>query len=492
MREGYGKRLQEKGLKRRKETHGGQEIKQVRNVQSGQTIKSGQNKPKVKNAKNAQPLKEERNKPVMRNAQRGQPLKKGPQREKGQRVAGGANKKDQGGKMKKGCPDAAAGACPHRMECGGCDYQGMPYEAQLKRKQDDIEKLLRPYAKVRSIVGMEDPYHYRCKVQAAFDYVKGSVVAGEYRKNSREVVDLASCQIENEEATAIIQTVKRLLASFRIRTYDEDSGYGLLRHVLVRVGDRSGEIMVVLVLRSPVLPSRNNFVKALRREHPGISTVVINVNDKRTSMVLGERNIVIYGRGYIEDELCGLTFRISPGSFYQVNPRQTERLYQKAVEYAGLSGRERVIDAYCGTGTIGLVASRSAGSVIGVELNRDAVRDAVANAKRNGIKNVRFYNDDAGQFMTAMAEDGEKADVVILDPPRSGCSEAFLNAVVKLAPQKIVYVSCGPETLARDLGYLVKRGYRGEECTPFDCFPFTKHVECVVLMSRVGMVELTE
>lgn len=377
-----------------------------------------------------------------------------------------------------------AGGCPHGKVCGGCDYQGMSYEEQLCRKQRYMDGLLSQYGKVGPIVGMEDPYHYRCKVQAAFDYVKGTVVAGAYRKNSHEVVDLEHCLIENEEATAIIQSVKRLLGSFRIRTYDEDSGRGLLRHVLVRVGCHSGEIMVVLVLSSPILPSKNNFVQALRREHPKISTVVINVNDRHTSMVLGEQNIVIYGRGYIEDELCGLTFRISPNSFYQVNPRQTELLYEKAIEYAGLSGRERVIDAYCGTGTIGLVASRKAHFVMGVELNRDAVRDAVANAKRNGIKNVHFYHADAGQFMVEMTQRGEQADVVILDPPRTGSSEAFLNSVVKFGPQRLVYVSCGPESLARDLNYLTKRGYRMKACTPYDCFPFTKHVECVVLMTR--------
>ena len=242
--------------------------------------------------------------------------------------------------------------------------------------------------------------------------------------------------------------------------------------------------MVVLVLASPILPSKNNFVKALRKKHPNITTVVLNVNDKKTSMVLGDRNITLYGKGFIEDKLCGCTFRISPGSFYQVNPVQTELLYEKAIHEAHFTGKERVIDAYCGTGTIGIIAAKNAGEVIGVELNRDAIRDAVTNAKRNDIRNIRFYNDDAGKFMVEMAQKGEKADVVIMDPPRTGSDEAFLSSVVKLSPERVVYVSCGPETLARDLKYLTKHGYAVKRATPYDCFPFTEHIETVVLLCR--------
>ena len=379
----------------------------------------------------------------------------------------------------------ADGSCPYAKKCGGCDYQGISYEEQLKKKQSYIRKLMEPYGKVQSIVKMDDPYHYRHKVQAAFDCTRrGQIVAGVYQKNSHDVVDIESCQIENEEADAIIRDVKNMLRSFRIKTYDEDTGYGLLRHVLVRKGYHSGQIMVVLVLADAILPSKNNFVKALRKNHPDISTVVINVNDKRTSMVLGERNITVYGKGYIEDSLCGCTFRISPNSFYQVNPKQTEILYEKAIACAGLTGKETVIDAYCGTGTIGLIASKSAKQVIGVELNKDAIRDAITNAKRNDIHNVRFFHQDAGEFMVEMAEKGQQADVVIMDPPRTGSDEAFLSSVIKLAPKRVVYVSCGPESLARDLKYLTRHGYRMKECTPVDMFPFTRHVETVVLLSQ--------
>jgi 23S rRNA (uracil1939-C5)-methyltransferase len=382
--------------------------------------------------------------------------------------------------------DNIQGACPYAKKCGGCEYQGVPYEEQLAKKQQYVRKLMEPYGKVAPIVGMEQPFFYRHKVHAVFGCTKrGQIVAGCYRKNSHEIVDIERCLIEDEESDAIIRDIKGLLRSFRIKAYDEDTGYGLLRHVLVRKGYHSGQIMVILVLASPILPSKNNFVKALRKNHPGISTVVINVNDRRTSMVLGNRNITVYGKGYIEDQLCGCTFRISPNSFYQVNPKQTELLYEKAIEFAALTGKEKVIDAYCGTGTIGLIASKNAGEVNGVELNKEAIRDAISNAKRNGIRNVRFYNEDAGAFMLQMADRGEKADVVIMDPPRGGSDETFLSSVVKLAPRRIVYISCGPDTLARDLKYLSKHGYRMKECTPFDCFPMTGHIEVATCLHRV-------
>ena len=375
--------------------------------------------------------------------------------------------------------------CPYAKKCGGCDYQGIEYSKQLEMKTEAVKKLLKPYVQVAPIVGMEEPYHYRHKVHAVFDCVgRGQVVAGVYKKNSHDVVDIESCQIEDQEADAIIREIKGLLKSFRIKTYDEDTGYGLLRHVLVRKGYHTGEIMVVLVLASPILPSKNNFVKALRKNYPDISTVVINVNDKKTSMVLGERNIVVYGKGFIEDKLCGCTFRISPNSFYQVNPAQTEKLYEKAISCAKLTGKEKVIDAYCGTGTIGLIASKGAKEVYGVELNKDAIKDAITNAKRNEVKNIRFINDDAGKYMVSLAEKKESIDVVIMDPPRSGSDEAFLSSVVKLSPKRVVYVSCNPETLARDLKYLTKKGYRVTEATPYDMFPHTSHTEMVVALEK--------
>ena len=375
--------------------------------------------------------------------------------------------------------------CPYAKKCGGCQYQGMDYAAQLKKKQKEMNKLLKDFGKPEQIIGMKDPLHYRNKVHAVFGRTRrGEIISGTYETGTHKIVNIDECMIEDEISQSIIRTIRSLIRSFKIKTYDEDTGYGLLRHVLVRRGFTTGQVMVVLVLSSPILPSKNNFVKALRKEHPEITTVVLNVNDKKTSMVLGERDIVLYGKGYIEDTLCGCTFRISPQSFYQINPVQTERLYQTAIDYAELTGKERVIDAYCGIGTIGMVASKKAREVIGVELNRNAVKDARINAKLNQIKNITFYEGDAGKFMVSMAEEGEKADVVFMDPPRSGSDEAFLSSVIKLAPKRIVYVSCGPDTLARDLKYLTGHGYKVKKMQPVDMFGFTEHCEMVVSVEK--------
>ena len=375
--------------------------------------------------------------------------------------------------------------CPYAGKCGWCQYQGMDYGSQLKEKQKYVQKLLKNYGKPEPILGMENPYYYRNKVHAVYKHQKnGEIISGIYEEGTHKVVPVESCQIENQEADKVIQTIRKLAKSFKIKIYNEDSGYGLLRHVLIRYGRVTGEMMVVLVAASPIFPSKNNFVKALRKEHPEITTVVLNINDKSTSMVLGERNIILYGKGYIEDELCGCRFRISPNSFYQVNPVQTEVLYQKAISLAGLSGKEKVIDAYCGIGTIGLIAASHCKEVIGIELNKEAVKDAIGNAKRNSIKNVRFYQGDAGDFLVSMAQKGEKADVVFMDPPRAGSSEKFMESAVKMGPEKIVYISCNPDTLERDLKYLTRKGYQVDRICPVDMFPFTDNIENVCLLSR--------
>lgn len=375
--------------------------------------------------------------------------------------------------------------CGSAKKCGGCQYQGMPYKAQLKKKQKQEEKLLGKFGKVKPIKGMENPYYYRNKVHAVFDRDrKGNIISGIYEAKSHRVVPIEECLIEDQKSQEIIRTIRGMLKSFKIKTYDEDTGYGLLRHVLVRRGFSTNEIMVVLVVSSPIFPSKNNFVKALRKVHPEISTVILNINDKKTSMVLGEREIVIYGKGFIRDKLCGCSFRISPKSFYQVNPIQTEVLYKEAVRLAGLTKKERVMDAYCGIGTIGLIAAKHAKEVIGVELNKDAVRDAKINARENKITNISFYQGDAGRFMEGMAADKEQVDVVFMDPPRAGSDEKFLSSLVALAPEKVVYISCNPETLARDLKYLEKNKYEVKEIQPVEMFCFTEHVETVCLLSR--------
>ena len=375
--------------------------------------------------------------------------------------------------------------CPLYKKCGGCQLQNLSYAEQLGFKQRKTERLLGEFGRVEPIIGMDEPYHYRNKVQAAFATARnGKIISGVYQSGTHSIVCVDSCLTEDRKADEIIVSVRNMLRSFKIQPYDERSGSGTLRHVLVKRGFKTNQIMVVLVTAGPIFPAKNNFVKALRKEHPDITTIVHNINPYQTSLVLGERENVLYGTGKIEDELCGLTFRISPRSFYQINPVQTEVLYNTAMEYADMSGREKVIDAYCGIGTIGLVASKRAGEVIGVELNRDAVHDAISNAKRNGIKNVRFFCDDAGEFMLGMARDGEKADIVFMDPPRAGSDECFLSSLVTLAPKKIVYISCNPETQQRDLRLLTKRGYKVEKIQPVDMFPHTNHVETVVLLSH--------
>ena len=376
--------------------------------------------------------------------------------------------------------------CPAQKKCGGCQLLEVPYGEQLRQKQKQVEKLLGPYCKVEKILGMEEPFHYRNKVHAVFGHRKdGTVISGTYQEGTHFIVPVDECMIEDPKADAIIRDIRDLLKSFKIKTYNEDTGYGLFRHALIRTGFHSGEVMVVLVLGSPILPSKNNFVKALRKLHPEITTIVLNVNSQKTSMILGEKETVLYGKGYIEDTLCGLTFRISSKSFYQVNPRQTEVLYSKAIQLAGLTGRERMIDAYCGIGTIGLIASSQAGEVIGVEQNPDAVKDAISNAKRNGVKNIRFYRNDAGKFMTELAQASETVDVVFMDPPRAGSDEAFLTSLVTLRPKKVVYISCNPVTLERDLKFLTKRGYQAKVACPVDMFPMCSNIESICLLERV-------
>lgn len=375
--------------------------------------------------------------------------------------------------------------CPVYRKCGSCQLLHLPYKKQLEQKQKELETLLKPFCRLESMIGMSDPYHYRNKVHAVFDHDrKGNPISGVYEANSHIVVPVESCLIEDQKSDEIIGTIRGMLKSFKIRTYDEDTGYGLLRHVLIRRGFATGEIMVVLVTASPVFPSKNNFIKALRERHPEITTVIQNLNNRGTSMVLGDKENVLYGKGYIEDVLCGCRFRISSKSFYQVNPVQTEVLYKKAIEAAGLTGKERIIDAYCGIGTIGIVASSHVKEVIGVELNKDAVRDAIENAKLNHIKNASFYCNDAGKFMVNMAESGEHVDVVFMDPPRSGSTEEFIDSVSKMRPDKVVYVSCGPETLVRDLEYFKKKGYVVKKAWGVDMFPWTTHCEICVEICR--------
>lgn len=377
-------------------------------------------------------------------------------------------------------------SCKVSKRCGGCQLSNMSYAEQLIFKQKQVERLLSSFGKVNKIIGAENPFNYRNKVQAAFyyDFRRRKTASGVYQSNSQSIVPVDSCMLENKTADKIIVTVRKLCDSFKIKPYDIKNDTGVLRHVLVRCGNKSGEIMVVLVTAVPNFPSKNNFVKALLKAHPEITTVVHNVNNTELNLALGAQSRTLYGKGYIEDELCGCKFRISPDSFYQVNPVQCEMLYSKAVEFASLTGKETLFDSYCGTGTIGIIAARKAKQVLGVELNKSAVKDAIANAKLNGVKNIYFTCDDAGEYLEYITGEGERFDVVMMDPPRAGADVKFLNSVIKAEPKRIVYVSCNPSTLARDLEYITKKGYAVRKIQPVDMFPYTRHMETVVLMTK--------
>ena len=382
-------------------------------------------------------------------------------------------------------PNPTDRPCLYARQCGGCQYQGIDYPRQLETKQQLAQRLLGRFGPVDPILGMDIPYHYRNKVQAAFSPDRRQwAVSGLYQPHTHRLVPVDSCQLEDQTADRIVRTIRELIPGFHLEAYDDRSRRGMLRHVLVKRAFSTGQVMVVLVTSQLVFPSRKHFVQALLERHPEITTILQSVNDRFTSMVLGESLRVLHGPGFIEDRLCGCRFRISAKSFYQVNPAQTEKLYTTALQMAGLTGRERVVDAYCGTGTIGLVASRRARQVIGVEINRDAIRDAVANARLNGIENARFLCADADQWMDRAAAGHMPVDLVFLDPPRAGCDQRLLTSLAILSPPRIVYISCNPETQARDLEFLLGKGYRVKRIQPVDMFPHTRHVETVVLLSK--------
>ena len=370
-------------------------------------------------------------------------------------------------------------------KCGGCTMINVPYEEQVAKKQQRVEDLIGRYGRVDPIVRMKNPDHYRNKVTSVFaPDKKGKPVCGIYKAGTHEVVPVKACMLEDLRADRIIQTVFALMESFKIRVYDEDRRTGFLRYVQVRTARGTRQVMVTLVTAEAVFPQAKKFVNALVKRHPEITTVVQNINDKQTTMVLGEKEKVLHGPGYIEDVLCKKRFRISSRSFYQVNSLQTEKLYNIALDYAGFSGKERILDAYCGIGTIGIIASDRCKEVLSVELNPEAVKDARINVKLNNAQNVEVFRNDSGRFMKDMAAKNEKLDILFMDPPRSGASEEFIEAVLTLRPAKVVYVSCEPDTLARDLALLTEGGYAMKKAVPVDMFPYTEGVETVVLLTQ--------
>ena len=380
----------------------------------------------------------------------------------------------------------AAGRCPlEKRGCGGCPMLSLPYGEQLRAKQARLEALLGEFGPVAPILGMEHPWHYRNKVISSFAWGPGkALVSGIYAQGTHRVVPVESCLLHQEALDRAVAAVRQAAREFRYQPFDENRRTGLIRHVLCRHSLTTGEVLAVLVTASPVLPGARAFAARVKELCPAIATLAQNINPRPGSAVLGEREKILYGRGYIEDTLCGVRFRISPSSFYQINPVQTQVLYSAAIAAAKLTGKERVLDAYCGVGTIGLSAAAHAGSVVGVELNRSAAACAGENAKANNIRNACFRCGDAAAFLDGMAARGEKLDVVFLDPPRAGSSPVFLDALCRVSPARAVYISCNPETQRRDLEYLAARGWRAESIQGVDMFPHTEHIETVVLLSK--------
>lgn len=379
--------------------------------------------------------------------------------------------------------------CPVARACGGCQLQFLTYEKQLEFKKKKVMGNLERIGgfsdiSVEKVMGMENPWRYRNKAQFPVGKDKDrNLITGFYAGRTHSIIPNTNCYLGVEVNEEILNAVLDYMRENHVEPYDEATGKGLVRHILIRYGFKTKEIMVCIIINGRKIPNAAGLVEKLK-DISGMTSITLNVNTKRNNVILGNEILPLWGKEFITDYIGEVKYQISPLSFYQVNPVQTEVLYGKAMEFAAMTGKERVIDAYCGTGTIGIIASRNARDVIGVELNRDAIRDARMNARENKIRNVRFVPGDAGWFMEGMAAEGEKVDVVLMDPPRAGSDRKFLHSLLSLSPEKIVYVSCNPETLARDLAYLTKRDYLVKKMQPVDMFPVTDSVETVCLLGK--------
>ncbi len=377
--------------------------------------------------------------------------------------------------------------CPYYESCGGCQIQHFSYPEQLRFKQAKVTRLMKQVgvheSVIAPIIGMKDPYHYRNKVQVPFGMTyDGRVIAGFYAPQSHDIIDMDQCLIENAHADQILATVRQLVNEFHIEPYDDSAHRGTLRHVLIRQGQATHQVMVVLITKTSTLPQEQHIVKRLLKAHPEITTIIHNHNPEVTNVILGARERVLFGPGHIEDQLLGLRFKIAAKSFFQVNAIQTEVLYQHAIEFAAIKPTDHVLDAYCGVGTIGMLAAQYAKQVDGVEVIPDAIQNAQYNAKLNHVSNISFAVDDAGHFLVDQQRKGIIYDVVIVDPPRQGLSEQFIATLLKIKPRRISYVSCDPATLARDIK-LMSGVYEVSRVQPVDMFPQTFHVETCVLLS---------
>lgn len=380
--------------------------------------------------------------------------------------------------------------CEIADKCGGCSIQHLDYRKQLEFKQDKVKSCLERIGgfkdiTLEAIIGMEEPFHYRNKAQFPVGRNKeGKVQIGFYAGGTHSIIDTKKCHIQAKENDLIVSIVRDFIEEYKISTYDEEKHEGLVRHILTRVGFVTGEIMVCLIINGKSLPNSEILVERLK-EIKGMTSISLNVNKNKTNVILGDKIIPLYGNPYITDYIGDVKYQISPLSFYQVNPIQTKVLYELALEYCELKGEETVFDLYCGIGTISLFLAQKAKKVIGVEIVKEAIEDAKQNAKINGISNAEFYVGAAEEVIPTMyKEKGMKADVIVVDPPRKGCDETLLETIVAMAPKRLVYVSCDPATLARDLKYLVANGFVVEKVQAVDQFSHSVHVECVVLLSN--------
>ena len=374
--------------------------------------------------------------------------------------------------------------CSDRLtQCGGCQIQELDYQKQLDIKTNEVKQVISRIGKLEDVVvhetlGMEDPIRYRNKAQFPIQKINGNPVIGFYKKKSHDIIPTDECIIQHEINDKIIKIIKTYINAYKVSIYDEKTHTGVLRHLVTKVGFTTNEVMVVLVANGNKLPNLNELVSVLKENIPGFKTLVVNINKAKTNVILGRENIVVYGEGKINDYIGDLVFEISPLSFFQVNPLQTEVLYNKALEYADLQENDTVFDIYCGIGTISLFLAQKAKKVYGIEIVEDAIKDAKINARLNNLDNTEFYAGKAEEVVPKMYKDGKRANVVVVDPPRKGCDDKVLDTIVSMEPDKVVYVSCNPSTLARDLAYLDERGYKCVEVQPVDMFPHTMHVEC--------------
>lgn len=387
-------------------------------------------------------------------------------------------------------PDRVEPPCNVYYQCGGCQLQHMSYSMQLEMKQHQVENALRKIAHIKDVdveptLGMDDPWRYRNKVQIPVGVKDGRLITGFYRKRSHDIIeDMDCCIVTSEVNDQMVETVREIADNLGIQAYDEQTHHGVLRHIMVRTGENTGETMIVIVTKTKKLPSEEQLIKQIIERYPDVTSIMQNTNSERTNVILGKQTKCLWGEEYIYDTIGDIKFAISAMSFYQINPKQTKVLYDKALEFANLTGDETVIDAYCGIGSISLFLAQKAKKVYGVEIVPQAIEDAKINAQLNGLSNTKFVVGQAEKIMSTWKAEGLRPDVIVVDPPRKGCEESLLEAMIEMNPNRIVYVSCNPSTLARDLAILAEGGYQTKKVQPVDLFPQTSHTEVVCLLER--------